>query len=102
MGVYATGRYTAGKQIIDKVLDRISKMAEACGKLQGFILNHSSGGGTGSGFTALLMERLSEAYGKKSKVNFCIYPSAQRSNLVVEPYNCVLNAAACLEHTDCT
>merc|ERR1712130_972002 len=35
---------------------------------------HSFGGGTGSGFTSLLMERLSVDYGKKSKLEFCIYP----------------------------
>ncbi|KAJ3049724.1 alpha-tubulin, partial [Rhizophlyctis rosea] len=33
--------------------------------LQGFFV-HSVGGGTGSGFGALLLERLSVAYGKKS------------------------------------
>ena len=31
---------------------------------------HSFGGGTGSGFTSLLMERLSVDYGKKSKLEF--------------------------------
>ena len=35
---------------------------------------HSFGGGTGSGFTSLLMERLSVDYGKKSKLEFAVYP----------------------------
>lgn len=34
-------------------------------------------GGTGSGFTSLLMERLSLDYGKKSKLEFAIYPAPQ-------------------------
>lgn len=40
---------------------------------------HSFGGGTGSGFTSLLMERLSVDYGKKSKLEFSIYPAPQVS-----------------------
>merc|ERR1712001_811021 len=38
---------------------------------------HSFGGGTGSGFASLLMERLSVDYGKKSKLEFAIYPAPQ-------------------------
>jgi len=44
---------------------------------QGFLIFHSFGGGTGSGFTSLLMERLSVDYGKRSKLEFCIYPAPQ-------------------------
>lgn len=44
---------------------------------QGFLVFHSFGGGTGSGFTALLMERLSVDYGKKSKLEFSVYPAPQ-------------------------
>ncbi len=36
-----------------------------------------TGGGTGSGFTSLLMERLSVDFGKKSKLEFSIYPAPQ-------------------------
>lgn len=44
---------------------------------QGFLVFHSFGGGTGSGFTSLLMERLSVDYGKKSKLEFSVYPAPQ-------------------------
>ena len=44
---------------------------------KGFLIFHSFGGGTGSGFTSLLMERLSVDYGKKAKLEFCIYPAPQ-------------------------
>ena len=54
---YACGYYTTGK-IIDLILDQIWKVAEECTGLQGFLVFHSSGGGTGSGFTSLLMESL--------------------------------------------
>ena len=74
---YARGHYTVGKEIVDLVLDRIRKLADNCTGLQGFLIFHSFGGGTGSGFTSLLMERLSVDYGKKAKLEFCIYPAPQ-------------------------
>ncbi|KAJ8350297.1 hypothetical protein SKAU_G00254270 [Synaphobranchus kaupii] len=48
---YARGHYTIGKEIIDLVLDRTRKLADQCTGLQGFLIFHSFGGGTGSGFT---------------------------------------------------
>merc|ERR1712168_802658 len=61
---YARGHYTVGKELIDQVLDRVRKLADQCTGLQGFLIFHSFGGGTGSGFTSLLMERLSVDHGK--------------------------------------
>jgi len=98
---YARGHYTVGKEMVDIVLDRIRKLADNCSGLQGFLVFHSSGGGTGSGFGSLLLERLSVDYGKKSKLEFCVYPAPQVSTAVVEPYNAVLSTHAMLEHTDC-
>ncbi|XP_028407895.1 uncharacterized protein LOC114530528 isoform X2 [Dendronephthya gigantea] len=98
---YARGHYTVGKEIVDLVLDRIRKMADQCTGLQGFLIFHSFGGGTGSGFTSLLMERLSVDYGKKSKLEFSVYPAPQVSTAVVEPYNSVLTTHTTLEHSDC-
>ena len=98
---YARGHYTIGKEIVDLVLERVRKMADNCTGLQGFLVFHSFGGGTGSGFTSLLMERLSVDYGKKSKLEFAIYPAPEISTAVVEPYNSVLTTHTTLEHTDC-
>jgi len=97
---YARGHYTVGKELVDVTLDRIRKLTENCTGLQGFIVFHSVGGGTGSGFGSLLLERLSVDYGKKSKLDFCVYPSPQVSTAVVEPYNSVLSTHSLLEHTD--
>ncbi|EFO24986.1 tubulin alpha chain [Loa loa] len=99
---YARGHYSIGKDMIDLVMDRIRRLAENCGGLQGFMLFHSFGGGTGSGFTSLLMERLTIDYGKKSKLEFSIYPAPQVSTSVVEPYNSVLTTHGTLEHVDCS
>ncbi|VDQ12990.1 unnamed protein product [Trichobilharzia regenti] len=99
---YARGHYTIGKDIVDKVLDTIRKCSDQCSSLQGFLIFHSFGGGTGSGFTSLLMERLSNDYGKKTKMEFCVYPAPQISTAVVEPYNALMNTHVTLEHSDCT
>ena len=98
---YARGHYTIGKEVIDQVLDRIRKLSDNCSGLQGFMIFHSFGGGTGSGFTSLLMERLSVDYGKKAKLEFAIYPAPRVSTAVVEPYNAVLTTHTTLEHSDC-
>ena len=87
---YARGHYTIGKEIVDLVLDRIRKLADQCTGLQGFLLFHSFGGGTGSGFTSLLMERLSVDYGKKSKLEFSIYPAPQVSQAYFFSLDCLL------------
>ncbi|EGZ11435.1 hypothetical protein PHYSODRAFT_338144 [Phytophthora sojae] len=97
---FARGHYTIGKEIVDHVLDRIRKLADACTGLQGFMIFNAVGGGTGSGLGALLLERLSMDYGRKSKLGFTIYPSPLLSSAVVEPYNSVLATHSLLEHTD--
>merc|ERR1711980_38102 len=99
--LYHPEQLIIGKEIVDLVLDRIRKLADQCTGLQGFLIFHSFGGGTGSGFASLLMERLSVDYGKKSKLEFSIYPAPQVSTAVVEPYNSILTTHTTLEHSDC-
>lgn len=76
--------------------------SDNCSSLQGFLIFHSFGGGTGSGFGALLLERLSTDYGKKSKLEFAVYPAPRVSTSVVEPYNAVLSTHSTIENSDCT
>jgi len=99
---FARGRYTVGKEMIDTVLDRVRRIADQCACLQGFMIFHSFGGGTGSGFGTLLMERLASDYGKKSKLAFSIYPSPRIATAVVEPYNSILTTHSSLEDVDCS
>jgi len=70
--------------------------------LQGFEIFHSFGGGTGSGFGALLLEKLAVEYGKKTKLQFAVYPSPHVATSVVEPYNAVLATHSTIENSDCT
>ncbi|XP_059519123.1 tubulin alpha chain-like 3 isoform X1 [Myotis daubentonii] len=99
---YARGHYSLGPEIINLVLERIRKLAKQCNGLQGFLIFRSLGGGTGSGFTSLLMEHLSIQYGRKTKLEFSVYPAPRISTAVVEPYNSILTTHFTLEHSDCT
>ncbi|KAF0989706.1 hypothetical protein HZS_3116 [Henneguya salminicola] len=97
---YARGHYTVGKQIIETVMERVNRVVENCEGLQGFIISHSFGGGTGSGFTSLLSDRFSSDFGKKTKLALSIYPSPRISTSVVEPYNSILCIHSMLEHSE--
>jgi len=83
-------------------MDKVRRLADNCSGLQGFFVFHSFGGGTGSGFGALILERLSTDYGKKSKLEFSVYPAPTMANSVVEPYNSILTTHTTLEHSDCS
>merc|ERR1711870_221285 len=97
---FARGHYTVGKEMIDKVNDRLRKLVDNCDNVQGFVVNHSVGGGTGSGLGALILERVAVDYRKKSKLGFEVYPSPTISTRVVEPYNALLTTHWLLDHTE--
>jgi len=97
---FARGHYTVGKEMMDPIVDRIKKLAEDCDNIQGFIITHSVGGGTGSGLGMLILERLAVDYRKRSKIGFELYPSPTISTCIVEPYNGLLSTHWLLDHTD--
>lgn len=72
---YARGAYTVGKSLLKAAMNPLRKMSEACDRLQGFMLYHSFGGGTGSGFNTIVNEKLSQEFPKKSKLEISIFPS---------------------------
>jgi tubulin alpha len=74
------------------VTEKIKRGVEACHSLQGFLIFHSYGGGTGSGFAALLMEKLTAEYGKKCKLAFSIYPAPNVSE------KCLVGSTKLEEH----
>ncbi|CAM8933800.1 unnamed protein product [Rhodiola kirilowii] len=92
--------YKIGQEIVDLCLDKISKLADKCNELQGFLVYSAVGGGTGSGLGSFLLEQLTKNYEKKSKLVFTVYPSNQFSTSVVEPYNSVLATHTLLQHAD--
>jgi len=97
---FARGHYTVGKEQMEFINDRIQKIIEACENLQGFLICHAVGGGTGSGLGMLILERLAVDYRKKSKIGFEIYPAPSISTCIVEPYNGLLSTHWLLDHTE--
>jgi len=91
---------TIGKEMVDQVNEAVRKLADNSTNVQGFIVNHSVGGGTGSGMGALILERLAVDYRKKTKIGFEIYPSPQISTAIVDPYNALLSTHWLLDHTE--
>jgi len=96
---FARGHYTIGKEIVRLVLDRIRKLADKCTGLQGLMIFHACGGGTGSRLGCLMLERLSVDCGKESKLSFTTWACPQVATAVVETYNTVLCVHSLLEHT---
>ena len=90
--------------MLDAAFGGIKKIAENCEGLQGFMMFHSCGGGTGSGFASLLMEKIVTEFSKKSHLEYVVYPAPQFSSSVVEPYNSVLSLHSTLQsdYSDCT
>merc|ERR1719277_1680796 len=97
---FARGHYTVGKELLDQVNDRLRKLVDNSQNVQGFIIHHAVGGGTGSGLGALILERIAVDYRKKSKIGFEIYPSPKISTCIVEPYNAMLSTHWLLDHTE--
>jgi len=97
---FARGHYTVGREMIGKVTDRLRKLVDNCDNVQGFVMNHAVGGGTGSGMGSLMLERMAVDYRKKPKLGFEVYPSPTISTCVVEPYNALLTTHWLTDHTE--
>ncbi|TIC33521.1 hypothetical protein E3Q02_03491 [Wallemia mellicola] len=99
---FGKGYYTEGAELVDTILDSARREAEQVDSLQGFQLNHSLGGGTGSGLGTLLMSKLREEFPDRMMATFSIIPSPKVSDTVVEPYNAVLATNQLIENSDLT
>lgn len=97
---WAKGYCTEGAELIDSVLEVIRREAEKCTNLQGFIVIHSIGGGTGSGMGSLLITKLREEYREKIITTFSIFPSPKVSDMAIEPYNAVLAINSLVNNAD--
>ena len=60
--------------LLDQTVENLRLLSENCSSLQGFMITHSIGGGTGSGFTARFLEEIASEYGdSKSKPEIRIH-----------------------------
>ena len=48
--------YCEGSKCLDEILEMIDREADGSDSLEGFVLTHSTAGGTGSGFGSFLLE----------------------------------------------
>lgn len=97
---WAKGHYTEGAELVEQCMDVIRHEAEACECLQGFQMTHSLGGGTGSGMGTLLLSKLKEDYPDRMVMTYSVFPSANVSDTVTEPYNTTLAVNQLLENVD--
>ncbi|KAH8796872.1 alpha tubulin [Flagelloscypha sp. PMI_526] len=94
--------YYLGRELIEPVVDQIRRLAENCSILEAFLLFRSVGGGTGSGFSDLILDRLTADYGKKIKFDFSVYPTPKLASSVLETYNSVFSIASSIEPLECS
>lgn len=99
---YARGHYTLGKEMLEFVVEKIRKQADACDSLQGVFLFHAAGGGTGSGMGTQVLQRFTQEYPRKTRFSYSVFPSPRISTAVVEPYNTVLCLHSLIELCDVT
>ncbi|KAH8802025.1 alpha tubulin a2 [Flagelloscypha sp. PMI_526] len=101
--IFADGTaYRLGKELIEPILDCIRRLVEDCSNLQTFLFFRSVAGGAGSGLSQLLVDRLTTEYGKKTKFDFCVYPTPKLASSVLETYNSVFGIAQTIEQIECS
>jgi tubulin alpha len=96
---YARGRIDDIKLLNDS-LERIRILAEDCNNLQGFMVLHSISGGTGSGYTSLLLQNLSAEYAGKLKIGIEVFPTQTSPATKMDTYNAVLSTNTLLNDID--
>lgn len=98
--VWARG-YQRGKDNAEPLIDALQREAESSDNLDGFIMFHSIGGGTGSGLGSFLLESIRDTMEKKIIQTVSILPNNEEiSDAVVQPYNVVLTLRRLIECSD--
>ncbi|MFX0068452.1 MAG: hypothetical protein ACFFA1_04470 [Promethearchaeota archaeon] len=94
--VWATG-YKLGQRLVPNLLEKIRSTVPDT--LQGFIIIHTLGGGTGSGFGSLIAETLKKEFPEKGVMTFSVLP-ARMNDITIAPYNTVLSLTHLMKHAD--
>ncbi len=97
---WAHGYMDYGRQYSHDILDRVRQSVEACSSPQSFVMLHSLGGGTGSGFGSFILESLETHFPELCRLAVSVFPS-EDDDVVTSPYNAVLAADKLVEHADC-
>lgn len=97
---WAHGYGEYGPEHHDEVMDKIRREVEEASSLQCFLLFHSIGGGTGSGFGSYIIEQLADYYPEVFKFTASVFPSHE-DDVITSPYNSVLATNKLIDHADC-
>ncbi|GAB4819952.1 hypothetical protein N2152v2_006998 [Parachlorella kessleri] len=97
---WAHGHSLYGPQYAASLADLVRAQAEACDSLQGFMLLHSLGGGTGSGLGSFILEQLEDDYPTVHRFATSVFPSHD-DDVVTSPYNALLSLSRLSRHADC-
>lgn len=97
---FARGSFAVASKHLSNLSQRIRKSLEECDRPQGFLLNHSLSGGTGSGFTSSLLHHLKGDYSKYALVQLPIFPGPNLPSSITEPYNTTFHVHSTLPVTD--
>ena len=92
--------YCEGEVYYDELIDMIDREADGSDSLEGFVMTHSTAGGTGSGFGSYLLERLNDRFPKKLIQTYSVFPN--ENDVVVQPYNCMLATKRLTLNSDAT
>ena len=91
--------YNEGEKCHDEIFEMLDREADGSDSLEGFLLCHSTAGGTGSGLGSYLLEALNDRYPKKLIQTYSVFPNND-SDIVVSPYNCMLTLKRLIQNVD--
>ena len=96
----AHGYYEYGPQYAERVAETLRRPVEQCESLQSFLLMHSLGGGTGSGFGSAVIEMLADLYPEVYRITASVFPS-EDDDVVTSPYNSMFALERLMGSADC-
>ncbi|WP_371803663.1 hypothetical protein [Candidatus Lokiarchaeum ossiferum] len=89
--LFAKGYYSYGTRFMEEIMDKIQKEVDQTEHLQGFIVVHSIGDGTGAGLAPLIMEAIKKKHPKPVMMSYSIVPSQNMDCSTILPYNAILS-----------
>ena len=92
--------HSEGKALLPKILDTIRKISDNCQNLDTIMIYSSLSGGSGSGFTGLLLESLADSYERSDRIGVNFYPSKRCENQVFCDFNTAFSMLEVLPHLD--
>ena len=97
--LYSSKYSSSSKKLIEIALERIRYLYDYCDNPQGFFISNSIYDGFSSGFTSLLLEKLSDEFSKKVKFCFSFYPS-ENNNYNINQFNSLFSIHSSLNNSN--